>query len=111
MKYLNYRYIIFQIFAVIMYICNMKSESVLITDKEVYLAFDPITMLVYVAVMLTVAYLTRPNIPKRKPTGLEQFDVPTAEEGRPIQVLFGKKYVMSSNVVWYGHLKTQKIKG
>jgi len=109
MKYFKIRYLVFQLLAIIIYIYNWKSEP--IAEKDFYLAFDPITMFIYFAAMMTLAYLTRPKIEKPKPLGLEKFDIPTAEEGRPIQVLFGKKYIASPNVVWYGHLKTQKIKG
>ncbi len=35
---------------------------------------------------------------------------PTAEEGRPIAVLFGTKKIKGPNVVWYGDIKTQAIK-
>lgn len=36
-------------------------------------------------------------------------DAPTAEEGRPICVLFGTKRIKGPNVVWYGDIKTQAI--
>lgn len=75
------------------------------------------SFIVKLVIMAALAYVLapKPKKPKvgagRKPLTLEQFDIPTAEEGRPIQVLFGKKYVASSNVVWYGHLKTTKVMG
>lgn len=73
-----------------------------------------ITFLIYVAVMLAASIVLAPK-PKGlkgpKPVSLEQFDIPTAIEGRPIQVLFGKKYVASPNVVWFGHLKTTAVRG
>ena len=77
-------------------------------------AFDPISFLIQVAIMIALSYALapKPKRPKgRKPLTLEQFDIPTAEEGRPIQVLFGKKYVAAPNVVWFGHLKTTAVKG
>jgi len=77
-------------------------------------AFDPISFLIQVAIMIALSYALAPK-PKRpkgqKPLTLEQFDIPTAEEGRPIQVLFGKKYVAAPNVVWFGHLKTTAVMG
>jgi Putative phage tail protein/Protein of unknown function (DUF2793) len=51
-----------------------------------------------------------PKPPKPKPASLEDFDVPTAEEDRPIPVLFGTKRITGANVVWYGDLSTSKIK-
>ena len=70
--------------------------------------------LVKLAVMVVLAYLLRPKPPSGprggpKPVGLEDFDLPTAEEGRPIQVLFGKKRLKGPNVVWYGHLRSEAI--
>jgi len=67
-----------------------------------------------VAIMIALSMLLapKPKQPKKlKPVSLEQFDIPTAEEGRPVQVLFGKKYVCAPNVVWYGHLKSVAVKG
>lgn len=71
-----------------------------------------INMVIMAAVSYGIAALTKPK--QKRPTaptpaGLEQFEVPTAEEGRPIQVLFGKKYISGPNVLWYGDLTTRKI--
>ena len=100
-----------QVFVIILYIDFLPhSESV--KDGICLAVFDPISFAIQIAIMVAVSMLLAPRIktPKRKPTGLEEFDVPTAEEGRPIQVLFGKKFILSPNVVWYGHLKSQAIK-
>lgn len=73
-----------------------------------------INFVIQVAVMVALAMLLapKPKQPKKPvPIGIEQFDVPTAEEGRPIQVLFGKRYVAAPNVVWYGDLKSTPIIG
>ena len=60
--------------------------------------------IVKVAIMIALSYALRQKPPKSKfqVPGLETSSIPTAEEGRPIQVLFGKKRVKSPNVVWYG---------
>lgn len=47
---------------------------------------------------------------KRKPSGLSEFQVPTAEVGREIPVLFGTRLLKGPNVVWYGDLRTRAIK-
>lgn len=71
------------------------------------------SFLVKLAIMVALAYFLRPKPPKPpsppKPTGLEEFDIPTAEEGRPLQVLFGKRRIKGPNVVWYGDLKSTAI--
>lgn len=61
-------------------------------------------------VSLVVVYATRPKIETPKPASLDQFDVPTAESGRSIPVLFGTKEITGPNCVWYGDIKTVAIK-
>ena len=50
----------------------------------------------------------KPDTPK--PATLDQFDVPTAEEGRAIPVVFGTVWHESPNVVWYGDLRTEPVR-
>lgn len=64
------------------------------------------------AIMVALAYVLRPKPVTPKPpkaAGIEEFEIPTAEEGRPIQVLFGKRREKGPNVVWYGDLKSNAI--
>ena len=42
--------------------------------------------------------------------GLEELDVPTAEEGRVIPILFGTRDLKSSNCVWYGNLSVYQVR-
>lgn len=68
---------------------------------------------VYLAVLVVaaiVSYALAPKPPTPKPPALEDFDIPTAEQGRPIPVVFGTVTVTGPNVVWYGDLKTDPIK-
>lgn len=51
-----------------------------------------------------------PKPPRPKPASLSDFDVPVAEEGRPIPVLFGTVLIRGSNVLWYGDLGTSRIR-
>ena len=37
-------------------------------------------------------------------------DVPVAESGKPIPVLFGTRVIRQANVVWYGDVKTTEIR-
>ena len=66
--------------------------------------------------MLALSYAlsaaAKPKTPKHqapRPSGLESFQIPSAEEGRPIQVVFGKRRVEGANVVWYGDLRIDPI--
>jgi len=69
--------------------------------------------LIYIAILLATTALSMalaPKPPKPKPAVLSDFDVPTAEEGRPIPVVFGTVTVKGANVIWYGDLGTKAIK-
>lgn len=61
-------------------------------------------------IAMAVSYAMTPKPQTRPPAGLNEIDVPTAEEGREIPVLFGCRRIKSPNVVWYGDLKTKPIK-
>lgn len=61
-------------------------------------------------VALVVAYTMAPKPETRPPAGLDEIQAPTAEVGREIPVLFGRRKLDGPNVVWYGHLRTVAIK-
>lgn len=71
------------------------------------------TFLIQLAILIVSSYVSAalaPKPPKPKPASLTDFDVPTAEEGRPVPVVFGTVWVTGPNVIWYGHLRTEAIK-
>ena len=51
-----------------------------------------------------------PKPPQPKPAALEDFDIPLAEQGRAIPVVFGECLISSASVMWYGDLRTTAIK-
>ncbi|MBU6952756.1 hypothetical protein KP814_32075 [Hahella sp. HN01] len=57
-----------------------------------------------------VQYALAPKPPQPPAAELKDLDAPTADEGRPIPVVFGTVLVRSANVVWYGDLRTTPIK-
>jgi hypothetical protein len=61
-------------------------------------------------VAMVVGYALMPRPQTQPPPGVNQIQVPTAEEGREIAVLFGEKYISGPNVVWYGDFRTVAIK-
>ena len=66
----------------------------------------------YIAVLILAAYVSYAMAPKPqppKPASLEDFDVPTAEQGREIPVVFGTVTVTGPNVLWYGNLRADPI--
>lgn len=60
--------------------------------------------------LAVISYLLQPKPPGVKASGLSDFDIPSAEEGREIPVLFGTREITGSNVVWYGDLRTKAIR-
>lgn len=66
--------------------------------------------LVWFVVAAVVSVALSPKSETRPPSGIDDIDVPTAEVGREIPVLFGTKFIKSANVVWYGDLKTIAIR-
>lgn len=106
------KFVILQIVAVILYLDILATPQPVIEKAVPQLAFWNFIIQVAIMVALSMLLAPKPKQPKKlKPVSLEQFDIPTAEEGRPIQVLFGKKYVAAPNVVWFGHLKSQRVMG
>lgn len=72
----------------------------------------PLIMVASAAVSYVMAYALAPDpqAPQAAPAaGLNEFNVPTAELGRDIPVLFGTRKITAPNVVWYGDLKTKPI--
>lgn len=60
-----------------------------------------------VAAFVAIALAPKPVQPK--PAALEDFEVPTAEQGRPVPVVFGTVTVRGPNMLWYGDLKAEPI--
>lgn len=61
-----------------------------------------------VTLIISIALAPKPRPPKA--ADIEDFDFPTAEEGRPIPVVFGDVEITGSNVLWYGGLRIVPIK-
>ena len=68
--------------------------------------------LVVSLVIAVVGELLRPKQkpPNAKAASLDDFDLPTAEEGRSIPAFIGKVKITGPNVVWYGDLEVIAIK-
>ncbi len=54
-----------------------------------------------------IAYALAPKPPKQKAPTLEDFDLPTAEEGRSIPWIFGTYKITDPNFIWYGDLEVR----
>lgn len=67
----------------------------------------------YLAILIissAISYAMMPKPPSPEPPAeIKDFDVPTAEEGRPIPVIFGTVKITGANVLWYGDVSTTAI--
>jgi hypothetical protein len=70
---------------------------------------DPWTAFYLLIVAALISYALAPKPPSPKPASIEDFDIPTAEQGREIPVAFGTVTVTGPNVIWYGKLGTEEI--
>ena len=65
--------------------------------------------LVFLVVSTAIqAILVKPV--NQKPAALEDFDFPQADEGTPQAVFFGDCWTEGWMVLWYGNMRTTKIK-
>lgn len=61
--------------------------------------------LVVLVISSAISYAMMPKPPAAHPPAeLKDFDLPTAEEGRAIPVVFGTVKITGPNVLWYGDL-------
>lgn len=61
-------------------------------------------------VAIVAAYAISPKAPEPVPPTLKDIQAPTAEQGRPIPVVFGTYVVRSPNIVWYGDLAYKEVR-
>lgn len=61
-------------------------------------------------VALIVAVAAQPKPAQPKPATLQDLELPTAEIGRAIPVVFGTVLMKSPNIVWYGDLGYVAVK-
>jgi hypothetical protein len=67
---------------------------------------------IYLIVMLVVLIATVALMPKPKsqtPPALGDFQVPTAEDGRDVSMIFGTVWIDDPNILNYGALTTRPI--
>lgn len=69
-----------------------------------------VTLILFVVtIVLNELLRPKPNIEDARPAGLGDFQFPTATEGRPVPVPFGRVRQKGPNVVWYGDLFQEAV--
>jgi len=66
-------------------------------------------LLWWIGTSIVSALLAKPQFENARPSGLDDFQVPTATEGRPVPIIVGKVKMAGPNVAWYGDLLTEAI--
>lgn len=66
-------------------------------------------LFIFVAVA-ALSLVLRPKTPEVNNPAVGQLDAPTAEEGKPIPVVFGTVVVTNPNVVWYGDISYSEVR-
>lgn len=72
--------------------------------------FPLIPLLVQLAVgvgLQIVGFLLAPKPKQARPEEVRDMENPTAEEGRPIPVVFGEMEVTGVNIIWFGDKNTR----
>lgn len=68
-------------------------------------------LLIYAAVfLLSELFKPKPDTENAKPSGLGDFNFPTATEGRAVPLLWGTIEITAPNIIWYGDLRTDRIR-
>lgn len=60
-------------------------------------------------VAVVAAFALAPKPTKPRPASLSDFEVPLAQQGRPVPVVFGTVTIRGPNVLWYGDLTVDPI--
>jgi hypothetical protein len=67
-----------------------------------------LTMIAIAIAINIVAYLIMPKPKRAKPEAAKDWDLPTAEAGRPQMVPFGTVTIKSPNVIYFGEPGTKR---
>lgn len=65
---------------------------------------------IVMAIVSIACYAMTPTATTQVTAVTENLDIPTADVGAPIPVVFGTYIVKSANIVWYGDLGYKAVK-
>jgi hypothetical protein len=61
-------------------------------------------------ILTIIAIAAQKKPPDARAAGLDELEVPVAEDGRAIPVIFGRVRMKSPNVTWFGDMETRRIR-
>lgn len=78
------------------------------------MAYQLLLLVIYILVIAStianviMALLNKPAVPNLLPSDVS--NIPVATAGKPIPVVFGRRFIRQPNVVWCGDVKAEPIK-
>lgn len=73
-----------------------------------------LAVILVLSVVLSELLRPKPRVEDTRPSGIDDFKVPTATEGRVVPLIWGRVRIDGSNVVWYGdayeNRRTKRVK-
>ena len=66
-------------------------------------------LIAYALIAAAISYALAPKVPQPPPPEIGDVQAPTAEEGRPLGVIFGTVWITGPNVVWFGDVRADPI--
>lgn len=72
------------------------------------MAFWTLLAVAALSVALNLIFAPRPKAPQ--PDSTQDLELPTAEAGRPIPVVFGTVRIKGLNILWYGEKSSRQSK-
>ncbi|QIN95185.1 hypothetical protein DLP3_022 [Stenotrophomonas phage vB_SmaS_DLP_3] len=79
-----------------------------INGGHIVLAWVQVVVMIVVAII--AAFAMQPKTQQPKAATIDDFDMPTAEDGKEAPVMFGDNWTEDPNVLWYGDLSTRPVK-
>lgn len=74
------------------------------------MAFFVIQLVIMIVLFVaSVLLMPKPDLEAARPKGLGDIQAPTADETRPVPILWGTMDIKGPNVIWYGDLSTVKL--
>ncbi len=67
-------------------------------------------ILTQILISIALSIIAAALAPKPPDAEVQEADIPKSEEGAPIPVVFGTVRIKSSNTVWWGDPRTERVR-
>ena len=66
-----------------------------------------VIIITIIAAVLAAVLVKPPSVPNLVPSALQ--NIPLVEQGKPIPVVFGTRFIRQPNVMWWGNVEAETI--